>query len=151
MGGLGKQTPELEELLLNNPISNKSSIEKLDSFYHKIAVAYALADIGCLFGSVAYLSYQSGIKNTLEAAKARESFDNMLSTDQTLSQVKKVVDGMNSVILEMNHKAKDLEKKMDNIKLRYFFLHIYMHWFIPLVSCLWTWNDGIVTNSIRLL
>ena len=59
MGGLGKQTPELESLLRNNPISNKSSIEKLDSFYHKITVAYALADIGCLFGSVAYLSYQA--------------------------------------------------------------------------------------------
>lgn len=126
-GRLGKQTPKLEELLQNNHISNKSSIEKLDSFYHKIAVAYALADICCLFGSVAYLSYQSGIKNTLEAAKARLSFDSVLSTDQTLSQVKQVVDEMNDLMEGMNGKVKGLDTKLDNIntKLRYFFYLLY--------------------------
>ncbi|KAK9914006.1 hypothetical protein M0R45_037805 [Rubus argutus] len=116
-GRLGKQTAKLEELLRNNPISNKSSREKLDSFYHKIAVAYALADTCCLFGSVAYLSYQSGIKNTLEAAKSRVSFDSVLSTDQSLSQVKKTLDKMNRVMLAMNGKITDLEEKMDSTKL----------------------------------
>lgn len=80
------ETPKPDELLRNNLISNKSSTNKLDSFYHKIAIAYTFADICCLFGSVAYISYPSGIKNTLEAAKARVSFDNMLSTDQTLTR-----------------------------------------------------------------